>query len=159
MLSKGRDRIVGAIFVGAETGDALVERLKKNLDVDVALLLRGKVIASSRAHRSSSTRSPSSIAQHTSEIESVKRTPPLALWERPRQADFRRRAVPGQAGEQQAYYALIGVQPANTTLSLTRTTSPTTSSGAIFPGFARRWGGAGHRASASSCNAWRWKTR
>src|SRR3954447_6486568 len=48
VLSKGRDRIVGAIFVGAETGSALVERLKKNLDVDVALLLRGKVIASSR---------------------------------------------------------------------------------------------------------------
>src|SRR3954453_9953427 len=38
VLSKGRDRIVGAIFVGAETGSALVERLKKNLDVDVALL-------------------------------------------------------------------------------------------------------------------------
>ena len=48
VLSKSRDRIVGAVYVGAETGPALVERLKKNLDVDVALLLRGKVIASSR---------------------------------------------------------------------------------------------------------------
>ena len=46
VLSKGKDRIVGAIYVGAETGPGLVERLKKNLDVDVALLLRGKVIAS-----------------------------------------------------------------------------------------------------------------
>ena len=38
VLSKNRDRIVGAVYVGAETGPALVERLKKNLDVDVALL-------------------------------------------------------------------------------------------------------------------------
>ena len=48
VLSKGKDSNVGAIYVGAETGPGLVERLKKNLDVDVALLLRGKVIASSR---------------------------------------------------------------------------------------------------------------
>src|SRR5579871_883249 len=40
VLSKNHDRIVGAIYVGAETGASLVERLKKNLDVDVALLLR-----------------------------------------------------------------------------------------------------------------------
>ena len=51
VLSKGKDRIVGAVYVGAETGAGLVERLKKNLDVDVALLLRGKVIASSRGRR------------------------------------------------------------------------------------------------------------
>ncbi len=57
VLSKGKDRIVGAIYVGAETGPGLVERLKKNLDVDVALLLRGKVIASSRPP-ASWTRSP-----------------------------------------------------------------------------------------------------
>src|SRR5579872_6013238 len=34
VLSKSRDRIVGAIYVGAETGPALADRLKKNLDVD-----------------------------------------------------------------------------------------------------------------------------
>ena len=39
-------------------GPGLVERLKKNLDVDVALLLRGKVIAGSR-RPASWTRSPS----------------------------------------------------------------------------------------------------
>ena len=59
MLSKNRDRIVGAVYVSAETGPALVERLKKNLDVDIALLLRGKVIASSRGRRPSWTRCPS----------------------------------------------------------------------------------------------------
>ncbi len=63
VLSKNRDRIVGAMYVGAETGTALVERLKKNLDVDVALLLRGKVIASSRAAGELDAL-PELIAQH-----------------------------------------------------------------------------------------------
>src|SRR6478735_10693205 len=76
VLSKGRDKIVGAVFVGAETGSALVERLKKNLDVDVALLLRGKVIASSRGPGDVDAL-PALIAEHTGEIESVKRTPAL----------------------------------------------------------------------------------
>ncbi len=63
VLSKNRDRIVGAIYVGAETGDALVERLKKNLDVDVALILRGKVIASTRPGGSLDAL-PALIGQH-----------------------------------------------------------------------------------------------
>ena len=80
VLSKGRDRIVGAIYVGAETGEALVERLKKNLEVDVALLLRGKVIASSRAVGELDGL-PELAAQHTKEIETVKRRPSLSRWE------------------------------------------------------------------------------
>ncbi len=64
VLSKSKDRIVGAIYVGAETGPGLVERLKKNLDVDVALLLRGKVIASSRAAGELDAL-PELVAQHT----------------------------------------------------------------------------------------------
>ena len=59
VLSKNRDRIVGAVYVSAETGPALVERLKKNLDVDVALLAArqgDRVVARPRA---SWTRCPS----------------------------------------------------------------------------------------------------
>ncbi len=67
VLSKGKDRIVGALYVGAETGPGLVERLKKNLDVDVALLLRGKVIATSRAAGELDAL-PELVAQHTGEI-------------------------------------------------------------------------------------------
>src|SRR5438309_885126 len=48
VLSKGRDRIVGAIYIGSETGMGFADRLKKNLDVDVALFLRGKLIASTK---------------------------------------------------------------------------------------------------------------
>jgi hypothetical protein len=113
VLSKGRDRIVGAIYVGAETGQALVERLKKNLDVDVALLLKGKVIASSRAPGEVDALAEL-IAQHTKEIETVKRTPPLSLTVGQGKLLAVAAPFPGQAGEQQAYYALIGAQPANT---------------------------------------------
>jgi hypothetical protein len=111
VLSKNRDRIVGAIYIGAETGEALVERLKKNLDVDLALILRGKVIASTRAPGSLDAL-PALIAQHSKEIETVKRTPPLS-FESGQDALLAVAApFPGQAGEQQAYYALIGTKPA-----------------------------------------------
>jgi hypothetical protein len=116
VLSKGRDRIVGAIYVGAETGPALVERLKKNLDVDVALLLRGKVIASSRGPGELDAL-PDLVAQHTKEIETVKRTPALSLSVGKEKLLAVVAPFPGQAGEQQAYYALVGVQPAKTDLA------------------------------------------
>jgi hypothetical protein len=116
VLSKGRDRIVGAIYVGAETGDALVERLKKNLDVDLALLLRGKVIASTRAPGELDAL-PELVAQHTKEIESVKRTPALAFTVGKEKLLVVAAPFPGQAGEQQAYYALVGVAPAKTDLT------------------------------------------
>jgi hypothetical protein len=122
VLSKGRDRIVGAVFVGAETGTALVERLKKNLDVDVALLLRGKVIASSRGPGDVDAL-PALIAEHTSEMESVKRTPAITFGNGPDKLMAVAAPFPGQAGEQQAYYALIGVQPANVNSLLGGTTS------------------------------------
>jgi hypothetical protein len=116
VLSKGRDKIVGAIYVGAETGASLVERLKKNLDVDVALLLRGKVIASSRGPGELDAL-PELVGQHTKEIEAVKRTPALSLAVGKEKLLAVVAPFPGQAGEQQAYYALVGVQPAKTDLA------------------------------------------
>ena len=78
VLSKSKDWIVGAVYVAAETGPSLVERLKKNLDVDTALLLRGKVVAASRA-ASELDGLPELVAQHTGEIAELKRTPALPL--------------------------------------------------------------------------------
>jgi hypothetical protein len=115
VLSKGKDRIVGAIYVGAETGPGLVERLKKNLDVDVALLLRGKVIASSRPAGELHAL-PDLVTQHVSEITELKRTPALALTVGQDKLLAVAAPFPGQAGEQQAYYALLGMQPAKTDL-------------------------------------------
>ena len=124
VLSKARDRIVGAIYVAAETGPALVERLKKNLDVDVALLLRGKVIASSRAAAEVSAL-PELVGEHTKEIEALKRTQALVLEGGHDKLLVVAAPFPGQASEQQAYYALLGVQPAKTDLAslLSATTS------------------------------------
>ncbi|HEY2899116.1 MAG TPA: cache domain-containing protein, partial [Polyangia bacterium] len=115
VLSKSRDRIVGAIYVGAETGSALADRLKKNLDVDVALLLRGKVIAATN-WASELGMLPDLVASHGKEVHDVKRTPalPLAVG----QDKLLAVAAPfaGQAGQQQAYYVLLGKQPANSDL-------------------------------------------
>jgi len=115
VLSKGKDRIVGAIYVGAETGPSLVERLKKNLDVDVALLLRGKVIASSRPPGELDAL-PEMVTQHSTEIAELKRTPALPLTVGQDKLLAVAAPFPGQAGEQQAYYALLGMQPAKTDL-------------------------------------------
>jgi hypothetical protein len=112
VLSKNRDRIVGAVYVSAETGPALVERLKKNLDVDVALLLRGKVIASSRGSAEIDAL-PELLTHHTKEIESAKRTQPITMTVGKQDLIVVAAPFPGQAGEQQAYYALIGEHPAN----------------------------------------------
>jgi Double sensory domain of two-component sensor kinase len=116
VLSKSKDRIVGAIYVAAETGPALVERLKKNLDVDVALLLRGKVVASSRPAGELDAL-PDLVAQHSDDISSLKRTPALPLEAGHDKLLVVAAPFPGQASEQQAYYALIGVQPAKSDLA------------------------------------------
>jgi hypothetical protein len=113
VLSKSRDRIVGAVYVSAETGPALVERLKKNLDVDIALLLRGKVIASSRGASAELDALPELITHHTKEIETAKRTQPISMTVGKEELIVVAAPFPGQAGEQQAYYALIGQHPAN----------------------------------------------
>src|SRR6476469_1354049 len=116
VLSKNRDRIVGAVYVSAETGPALVERLKRNLDVDVALLLRGKVIASSRGPVELDAL-PELISRHTKEIETAKRTQPITMTVGKKDLIVVAAPFPGQAGEQQAYYALIGEHPANSGLT------------------------------------------
>jgi hypothetical protein len=115
VLSKSKDKIVGAVYVGAETGPALVERLKKNLEVDVALMLRGKVIASSRSPGEVDAL-PELVAQHRGEIDSAKRTQALPLTAGRDELLVVAAPFPGQAGEQQAYYALIGSKQAKADL-------------------------------------------
>jgi len=116
VLSKGRDRIVGAIYIGAETGDNFVERLKKNLDVDVALFLRGKAIAST-AYPGMLAPLPDLIAQHAQEIETVKRTPAIPFTAGNDELLAVAAPFAGQAGQQQAFYVLFGKRPANADLA------------------------------------------
>jgi len=60
---------------------------------------------------------PDLIAQHTAEIAAVKRTPALTFGNGPDKLMTVAAPFPGQAGEQQAYYALIGQHPANSGLT------------------------------------------
>ena len=62
VLSKNKDHMVGRSTSRPRDRRGLVERLKKNLNVDVALLLHGKVVAAIAAGRASWTRCPSSSA-------------------------------------------------------------------------------------------------
>jgi hypothetical protein len=116
VLSKGRDRIVGALYIGAETGDNFVERLKKNLDVDVALFLRGKPVATT-AYAGALGPVPDLIAQHAQEIETVKRTPAIPFTAGNDELLAVAAPFAGQAGQQQAFYVLFGKRPANADLA------------------------------------------
>jgi hypothetical protein len=116
VLSKNRDRIVGALVIGADTSQQFAERLKKNLDVDVALLLRGKVLASTVEPTTLGTL-PDLVTQHRSEIEEAKRT--LAIPINVGSDTYLAVAAPfpGQASQQDGYYVLIGKKPARADLS------------------------------------------
>ncbi|HEX2658560.1 MAG TPA: MXAN_5187 C-terminal domain-containing protein, partial [Polyangia bacterium] len=111
ILSKSRDRIVGALYVGAETGEGFAERLKKNLDVDVALLLRGKVVASTLPAEILGQLGEM-VDQHKTEIETMKRSSALPIEVGTETYLAVAAAFPGQASQQQAYYVLIGKKPA-----------------------------------------------
>jgi Double sensory domain of two-component sensor kinase len=115
VLSKGRDRIVGALIIGAETGEQFGERLKKNLDADVALLLRGKVLASTMG-AATPPNLPDIVADHRAEIDEVKRTPAIPIEMGPDTFLAVAAPFPGQASQQQAYYVLIGKKPAKADL-------------------------------------------
>lgn len=113
VLAKTRDRIVGGVYVAAETGKRLVDIWKKNLGVDVALLLQGQVVSSTLPEANIGTLADL-VAERKTEIAEAKRTRAFAL---PHGSDrLLAVAAPfvGQAAELRAYYVLLGAQ---TTLS------------------------------------------
>jgi Double sensory domain of two-component sensor kinase len=116
VLSKNRDRIVGALVVGAESGSQFAERLKKNLDVDVALLLHGKVVASTIDPMLLSLL-PSLVDDHKAEIDDVKRTPAIPIEAGSDILLAVAAPFPGQASQQQGYYTLVGKKPVKASLS------------------------------------------
>ena len=115
VLSKSRDRVVGALYVAAETGAQFADRLKKNLDVDVALLLMGKVVAST-VDSNILSNLPELVSQHRAEIDEMKRTPALSIDVGDETYLAVAAPFPGQAGEQQGYYVLVGKKPAKADL-------------------------------------------
>jgi hypothetical protein len=73
-----RDRYVGALILGQEVGSELATSMKQVLDVDVAFLLRGRVLAST-AQSALLERLPQALTDHGSELESMGRSAPFAL--------------------------------------------------------------------------------
>ena len=106
VYSKGRDRIVGALVVNAETGKRLAELWKRNLGVDVAIVLRNKVLSATLPEALLNDL-PKLIADHASEIEKHKRTSALPIY----MGNERMLAVAapfaGEAAQQGAYYVLL----------------------------------------------------
>jgi hypothetical protein len=123
VLSRTRDRIVGALWVGAETGKRLAEVWKQNLGVDIGILLRGQVV-SATVPESYLSMLPARIEEHRKEILDSKRTQPIPFTV----GSEKRLAVAapfvGQAGEQGGLFVLIGtVRAASSPLGLLSQTS------------------------------------
>ncbi len=92
VLSKTRDRIVGAVYVAAESGKRLAEVWKKNLGVEIAILLRGQVLTST-VPESFLSNLPALIEARGEEMAQAKRTRPIAAGRGHRAAAGGGRAV------------------------------------------------------------------
>lgn len=114
--SKQRDRIVGALATAAETGPRLADIWKKNLGVEVAILLRGRIVASTIPEGMLGPL-PELVASRAPEIAEAKRTTSIPVKAGGDLLLVVAAPFQGMAGEQQAYYALVGKQPARADLS------------------------------------------
>jgi hypothetical protein len=133
VLSKGRDRIVGALYIGAETGTAFVNLLKTNLMIDAAVLLRGKVVAST-IDSSLLGQLPDLVAQRQGEIEDLKRSEAIPVEVGNDTLLAVAAPFPGEAALQSAYYVVIGKKPAHADLgSLLAATSARDLKWSTFP--------------------------
>lgn len=104
-----RDRYVGSLVVGQEVGKELAQSMKRELDVDVAFLLRGRVLAASTQGQVLS-RLPGIYDQQAEAVARTGHTPPLSV-----DADEGRLVVLapfiGEAAQHKAAYALILPRP------------------------------------------------
>lgn len=106
VLSKTHDRIVGAVVVAVETGKRLAEMWKRNLGVDVAIILR-KSVLSSTLPEALLAELPNVVEDHAAEIASHKRTRALPLYMGNERLLTVAAPFTGEASEQHAYYVLL----------------------------------------------------
>jgi hypothetical protein len=111
VLSKSRDKIIGVVFVGAETGKRLAEVWKKNLGVEVAVLLKKQVLSSTLPEGVLSDL-PAMLESHRAEIAEAKRTRAIPLQIGSERLLAVGAPFTGQASEQEAYYVLLGKKAA-----------------------------------------------
>jgi hypothetical protein len=107
VLSKERDRVVGAVWVGAETGKGLAEKWKKNLGVEIAILLRGQV-RSATVPEAFLLTLPGMVRERSSEIVKAKRTSPIPFMVGPDRMLAVAAPFAGEAGAQEGFYVLLG---------------------------------------------------
>jgi hypothetical protein len=107
VLSRAHDKIVGAVLVGAETGKRLAELWKKNLGVDIAVLLR-KQILSATLPEALLSQLPELIEGRREEIAGAHRSRALTLPAGNERLLAVAAPFAGEAAEQDAYYVLIG---------------------------------------------------
>jgi len=123
VLSKTRDRIVGAVYVAAESGKRLAEVWKKNLGVEIAILLRGQVLTAT-VPESFLSNIPSLIEARGEEMAQAKRTRPIPLDVGNERLLAVAAPFAGMAGAQEGQYVLIGkMSPASDPLALLSTTT------------------------------------
>ncbi len=123
VLSKTRDRIVGAVYVAAESGKRLAEVWKKNLGVEIAILLRGQVLTAT-VPESFLSNIPALIEARGEEMAQAKRTRPIPLDVGNERLLAVAAPFAGMAGAQEGQYVLIGkMSPASDPLALLSTTT------------------------------------
>ena len=106
VTSKSRDRIVGAVVVAVDTAKHLADMWKRNLGVDVAIVL-GKNVVSSTLPEALLGDLPQLIEQHATEIASHRRTRALVLYMGNERMLLVAAPFVGEASEQRAYYVLL----------------------------------------------------
>jgi hypothetical protein len=106
VLAKSHDRIVGALVVAAETGKRLAEMWKRNLGVDVAIVLRKSVLYATLPE-ALLTELPGKIAEHAAEIATHGRTRALPVYMGNQRLLMVAASFVGEASAQRAYYVLL----------------------------------------------------
>jgi hypothetical protein len=109
VMSKSRERIVGAVVVAVDTGKRLSGIWKHNLGVDVAIVL-GKNVVSSTLPEALLGQLPELIEQHATEIANHKRSRALVLHMGNERMLLVAAPFVGEASEQRAYYVLLNKQ-------------------------------------------------
>jgi hypothetical protein len=113
VVSKSRDRIVGAMVVAVDTGKRLAEMWKQNLGVDVAIVL-GKNVISSTLPEALLGHLPEVIEKRAKEIVSHKRTRAMPIDMGNEHMLMVAAPFVGEASEQGAYYVLLNKKSSET---------------------------------------------
>ncbi len=105
-----RDRYVGSLVLGQEVGGQLAQSMKQVLDIDVAFLLRGRVLAAS-SQLGALGRLPGLVDQQAPELARAGRSAPLTVDGGDRQYLVVLAPFVGEAAGHKAAYALLVPRP------------------------------------------------